>query len=195
MAFFDDFSRKISQAGQGAAQSAKNFAAVTKLNSMISEEEKKADNLYYQLGKAYFGANSECPDANFVGYVNAITEALNNIEQYKEQIKETKGITNCPNCGAEVSYTSSFCNSCGTKMPQMQQYYVSNDNGVKCSNCGNFVPAGYKFCTSCGNVMGVPADEPEVTAASDSESSAKCPNCGKEITPGAMFCTGCGQQL
>ena len=41
MSFFDNFSKKISQAGQGAAQSAKNFAAVTKLNSMVSDEEKK----------------------------------------------------------------------------------------------------------------------------------------------------------
>lgn len=195
MSFFDNFSKKISQAGQGAAQSAKNFAAVTKLNSMVSDEEKKIDNLYYQIGKAYFDANSERPDDNLVGYVNAVIEAMNNIEQYKEQIKETKGITNCPNCGAEVSYASSFCNSCGMKMPQVQQSYTPNDNTVKCNHCGNYVSVGYKFCTSCGNVIGMSTDENAAPSASDSESLTNCPNCGKEIAQGAMFCTGCGHRL
>ena len=88
----------------------------------MSEEEKKIDNLYYQIGKTYFETNRDYPEDNLAGYISAILEAMNTIEQYKEQIKETKGVTNCPNCGAEVPYTSSFCNACGTKMPQVQSF-------------------------------------------------------------------------
>lgn len=193
MAFFNDLSKKLSQAGQDVAQSTKNFAAVTKLNSLVSEEEKKIDNLYYQMGKTYFETNSDYPEDNLAGYISAIIEAMNNIEKYKEQIKETKGVTNCPNCGAEVPYTSSFCNACGTKMSQVQSFVQTPENAVKCENCGNFVPNGYKFCTSCGNVIGAPAVEE--TEKTETQSSGTCPNCGKEVNPGAMFCTSCGQQL
>lgn len=199
MAFLDQFSKKVSQVGQGAAQSAKNFAAVTKLNSMISEEEKKVNNLFYQIGKTYFETNSQNPAENLAGYVSAVTEALQTIETYKEQIKETKGITNCPNCGAEVSYSSSFCNSCGAKIPQQPQTRPQNDNTVRCSNCGNYVPKGYKFCTACGNVMNVPAEDSVVTAESDApaeeSAAAVCPSCGKEVNSDMAFCTGCGQKL
>ena len=46
MSFLDQIGKKISDVGQGVAQSTKNFADVTKLNGMISDEEKKIAVLY-----------------------------------------------------------------------------------------------------------------------------------------------------
>ncbi len=193
MAFFDEIGKKVSQAGQGAAQSAKNFAAITKLNGMVSDEEKKIDNLYYQMGKAYFEAHYEAPEEPLSGFVSAIINSLSLVEQYKEQIKEIKGVSNCPNCGAEVPYTSAFCNACGTRMPVRQTSQAQPANTIQCGNCGAFVPLGYKFCTTCGSVMNAapaPAESPMPETGMKT-----CPNCGKELEEGAMFCTGCGHQI
>lgn len=51
--FFDDIGRKISLAGEGAVSKGRAFADVARLNSAVSEEEKKINNSYYQIGKLY----------------------------------------------------------------------------------------------------------------------------------------------
>ena len=192
MAFFDDISKKISQAGQGVAQSTKNFASVTKFNNMVSDEEKKIETLYYQLGRAYFDNFAMAADPKLAGYVSAINASLANIENYKNQIKEIKGVTACPQCGAEISYASAFCNTCGARLPERAPVQAIPENSVQCANCGAFVSEGYKFCTSCGSVMpAAPAAPAEPTAPT----TKVCPNCNKVLPVEAMFCTGCGQML
>ncbi len=199
MAFFDDISKKISQASQGVAQSTKNFANITKLNNMVSEEEKKIETLYYQLGRAYYDNFATSADPELAGYINAINTALANIESYKNQIKEIKGVTSCPQCGAEISYASAFCNNCGTRLPERAPVQAVPENTVQCANCGAFIPEGYKFCTLCGSSMTAPAPAEPVAEAAEEEPVASeskvCPNCGKELTADAIFCTICGQKV
>lgn len=197
MAFFDDLNKRLSNAGQSAVQSAQNFANVQKLNSAISEEEKKVSNLYTQIGKAYYELNAMHPEEPYMDFVTAITDAINSINTYKEQVKQIKGVTNCPNCGAEVPYSSQFCNSCGTRIPVRTAQTVAPAGSIQCTACGAFVPSGYKFCTSCGNVMGVPVDseENETPISASENKTKKCPNCGKELVGEAIFCTNCGQQM
>ena len=198
MAFFDDISKKLSQASQGVAQSTKNFASVTKFNNMVSEEEKKIETLYYQLGRAYFDNFATAADPKLAGYVSAINTALTNIETYKSQIKEIKGVTACPQCGAEISYASAFCNTCGARLPERAPVQAIPENSVQCSACGAFVAEGYKFCTSCGNVMAAAPAAPVATPAAvppAAPAGKVCTNCGKELPAEAMFCTGCGQQM
>lgn len=200
MAFFDDISKKISQASQGVAQSTKNFANVTKFNNMVSDEEKKVETLYYQLGRAYYDHFAMSADAELAGYISAINTSLANIESYKNQIKEIKGVTACPQCGAEISYASAFCNTCGARLPERAPVQAVPENTVQCGNCGAFVPEGYKFCTSCGSVM-APAPAPVAEAPApapapvEAPATKACPHCGKELPAEAMFCTACGQQV
>lgn len=198
MAFFDELGKKVSGAGQGAVQSAKNFAAITKINGMVSDEEKKINSMYYQIGKTYFQIHQNSPEENFAEYISSIRKSLSLIEDYKEQIKEIKGISNCPNCNAEVPYTSAFCNACGTKMPVHKKSMPQAANTLKCGNCGAAVPLGYKFCTTCGNVMNTELSNQNANIQPQTTQQTKvnnCPNCGKELEDGAMFCTGCGHQL
>ena len=194
MAFLDDLSKKISNAGQGVAQSTKNLASMTKINGAISDEEKKIENLFYQLGRAYFDACSETPHEAVTGFVAAIKNSLALIDEYKEQIKEIKGVANCPGCGAEVPFTSAFCNVCGTRMPARAMAQSIPENSVKCPSCNSFVPMGYKFCTSCGGVM--PAAAPAESSVTVENPQGKiCPACGKALGADVVFCTGCGQQV
>lgn len=200
MAFFDDLSKKLSNAGQGAVQSTKNFANVSKINTQINDEEKKINEAYFQIGKLYFDIYKDSPDEKLATYVQIVKDSLNNIDTYNDQIREIKGIAICPTCGAEVVFQSAFCNACGTKMPLRAPSQPIPENSVQCSACGVYVSRDCKFCTACGNVMTVPEPQIQVSAPSAQTPVAQnvgkiCPSCGKSLSVDAVFCTGCGQQV
>ena len=118
MAFLNDMTEKLSKAGQGVAQSTKNLAATAKLNAAIAEEEKNIKGCYALIGEAYYVAHSDDPDESMKEWVVSISESLEKISDYKEQLKKIKGINICPNCGEEVPADSAFCAHCGAKIEQ-----------------------------------------------------------------------------
>lgn len=164
MAFFDEVSKKLAKAGQGVAQSTKNVAAVAKLNSSISDEEKNINHQLALIGQAYYDLHQNDPEDAMAMAVQSIRRSKEQIAQYKEQILQIKGIVNCPNCGAEVPYSAAFCNTCGHKMPQPTAPQPEGDAAAFCQNCGARLSAGQKFCTTCGTP--VPA-----------EAEQACPDC------------------
>lgn len=145
MAFFNEIGKKLTQVGQETAQQAKIFAETTRINSHISDEEKQIDNLFIQIGKNYFEANRNNAAAPYADMMVSIIDAQARIEQYKEQIRKIRGVSNCPSCGAEVANGAAFCNACGTKMPVAQAFAT-----VKCPQCNADVMADSKFCDGCG---------------------------------------------
>ena len=134
----------------------------------------------------------------FSDMVNAIRDAEGRISTYKTQIMALKGVQACPNCGAEVPISASFCNSCGTKMPE----YIPAGM-VKCPNCGQLVKEGTRFCTSCGNPFPQPEPAPEEAAPAEAAvdvpvapvAEKVCPNCGAKVTEDMLFCVECGTKL
>lgn len=155
MAFFDDLGKKISQAGQTTMQKTREMADVAKINSQISDEEKRINDMYLQIGKQYVELHAaDCEEA-FQGMVQAITDSENKIKEYKTQIQDIKGVVRCAKCGAEVPKGALFCSACGEKMPEAQpvQEEVPAPAPVeekKCSNCGAVLAAGALFCSECG---------------------------------------------
>lgn len=146
MGFLDNLGKTLSDASQGAIQKGKEFADVAKFNSLISEEEKKIKNVYEQLGRKYVELKGESPEEDFKEYIGALNTSFDKIKEYQKNLIELKGVTNCPNCGAEVQIGAMFCPVCGTKMDLQQA-----DASVKrCGDCGAVIPEGSKFCTTCG---------------------------------------------
>lgn len=150
MAFFDDLSKKFSEASQSTIQKTQNMAESVKLNSMISDEEKKIKELCTQIGKLYVSKYKETPDDDFLTLVEEVKEAEAKITQYKDRIIELKGAGKCPNCGAEIANDAVFCSSCGTAVPKNAP---AEPEGAFCSACGAKVRPGSRFCTSCGTPM------------------------------------------
>lgn len=104
MAFFDEIGRKISLAGEGAVSKGRAFADVARLNSAVSEEEKKINNSYYQIGKLYVALHPQDYEADFAALVGSIVSSQSKIQTLKQQIQEIKGVTRCEKCGAEVRF-------------------------------------------------------------------------------------------
>ena len=121
MAFFDDLSKKLSQTSADVMKKTKDFADTTKLNGMISDEEKRIQEAFRQIGKTYFEAHKDAPDAEMAEFVAQVIDAQEKIAQYNEEICQIKGVVKCPSCGAEIPAEAQFCGTCGAKMPAKEE--------------------------------------------------------------------------
>lgn len=192
MAFFDSISKKVSEASQSTIQKAKELSDVTKYNSMISEEEKKMNSIYLQIGKLYVSMYANHAGEEFAGLIVGITESEEKIAEYRKQIQIIKGIRRCEQCGAEVSKDALYCISCGAAMPKMENQ--ENSDYIKCAGCGAMVRKGMKFCTTCGRSMELVA----ITENGNTENLKNlkvCTNCGIELTDDIAFCSECGTKV
>ena len=104
---------KAKAATESAAEKAKAFADTTKLNSMISEEQRNIERLHYQLGRLCFQENCANPQKPYQETVVAILTSEQHIEEYQHQISQMKGTQVCFACGDEIPANSKFCNECG----------------------------------------------------------------------------------
>lgn len=150
MGFFDEVGKTISDAGQGALKKGKDLAGIAKYSSMITEEEKKIDELYYQIGKVYVQEHRESASCEFEHLIAEIRIAESKIKDYEEKISELKGLIKCYNCGSEIPGESTFCPVCGEKLIET----VASNATPKCPHCGADVLADDKFCMSCGKPIG-----------------------------------------
>ncbi len=154
MAFFDDFGKKISQASQSTLQKTKDMADVAKINMQISDEEKKMNDTYLQIGKLYMELHASDGEEAFKEMVQTIVDAQNKIKEFKGQIQEIKGVVRCEKCGAEVPKGAAFCSACGEKMPELVQEAAAQEAEPvvekKCANCGAVLGSGALFCSECG---------------------------------------------
>lgn len=184
MAFFDNIGKKLSQTGQMAVQKTKEMADVAKLNSNISDEEKKISNAFYQIGQLYVDLHSDDFESDFEALITQLKESQNNVEVLKKEIQDIKGVKRCSTCGAEIPNNATFCSSCGTAVTQ--QKAVDAANLIKCTNCGKMIEKGMRFCTFCGNEVVVPQIQ---------SVEKKCLSCGAVLDEGAAFCTNCGKPV
>ena len=113
MAFFDDLSKKLSQATQTTVQKAQEMAEVAKLNSMVNDEEKRIESAYSQIGKTYCELHKDDYEEAFAEAMESIAAASAKIVELKKQIQTVKGVVICTKCGAEVPTGSAFCSACG----------------------------------------------------------------------------------
>lgn len=211
MAFFDDFGKKLSQASQSAVQKTKDITEVAKINGMISDEEKKLNNCYFQIGKLYVQLHRNNCEAEFVKLMEAVCQSEAKIADYRKRVQDIKGIIRCSKCGAELANTAAFCNACGTAVQKQAPAPVSNESAikVKCSSCGTPIGQGMRFCTACGTPVSntapgaAPVAEPTPSAAPvvdtpvtpEKPAGRVCPTCGNQVCEGMFFCTECGTNI
>ena len=200
MGFFDDLGKKVTDAGQKTVQKTKEMSEVARVNSLISQNENRINNIYYQIGKLYVNIHEFDYEEEFGGMISQVIELEQQISEFRKQIQEIKGIQFCEKCGAEVARGVAYCSSCGAVMPrtEKQEYY---EDCVKCVRCGSWVKKGMRFCTSCGqsmmkfNVAEINNDIEENSFYNEESVERVCPRCGTKQTDDSAFCTECGARL
>lgn len=202
MAFFENLGKKASETTAKVMQKTQEMTEISRINGLISEEEKKLSGAYYQIGKLYVSVHGSDNEPDFAGMVDTVLESEKKILEYKKQIQDIKGIQRCSHCGAEIPKGVAFCSSCGAPVPNAEN--IVPDDSVRCENCGAMVKRGMRFCTSCGKPMNLSSASatPDVTPSAESTSSEEstsgektCPKCGAVIATDASFCTECGTKL
>lgn len=203
MGFFDDFGKRVSDAGQKAVQKTQEMSEVARINSLISQNENKINNVYYQIGKIFISIYGDDCKEEFAGMVAMAAELEQQNITYKQQIQDIRGIQHCEKCGAEVPKGGAFCSSCGAVMPKVDKQTIV-DECIKCANCGSMVKKGMKFCTACGQAMAQPVVSPvDVNGKSSgiqekivAEMAEKiCTKCGAKVSEDSVFCTECGTKI
>lgn len=84
---------KVSQAAGAAAEKGSELAEIGKLKVRIAGQERKMEDLFYQIGKAVYESCSE--SGSYPGFVEeqckSVTNCLKEIEELKGKIEWIKG--------------------------------------------------------------------------------------------------------
>lgn len=148
MAFWDDLEKKATDATTNVMSRVRGVSDTTRLNSMVTEEERRIKDIYSKIGQTYVALHGQENDAAFVNLLNALKASQLKIEQYKQEIMDIKGVRRCEKCGAEVQNGAAFCMSCGTPLPKIQPQPIRS--GKICKKCGASLAPTARFCTNCG---------------------------------------------
>lgn len=155
MAFFDDLSRKVSRG-------TKNLADSTRLNALIADSKKQIEGLYRNLGSAYYEVHRDDPAAEQPELIAALNRQFESMAQAQDALRQLRGLSKCPNCGAELPQNALFCSVCGARQPQPEQPAAPAAASV-CPNCGAPNQPGHRFCAICGAALSDAPSEPEGT--------------------------------
>ena len=153
MAFFEQIGKHLTDASQNVAQQTKNIADVSKMNSAISEREKRILQLYSLIGQSYYDRHKNDCLAEEMDKIVEINALFSEISDFREKIKQIKGVTKCQNCGADVPADASFCNACGTKVIRFTESYVKETRERRCPACNTVVDKDNLFCNNCGKEL------------------------------------------
>lgn len=140
----------MSRFAQSAVSKSKEMAEVTRLNMEISNLEQRIRERQQTLG-AYLLEHPEMlphDDATVDNILRDVSLARENIARDQELVLEVRNINICPQCGAEVSRTSKFCNACGAPIDRSMLETPAAAN--LCPQCGTPLENGAAFCGNCG---------------------------------------------
>lgn len=108
---------KIAAKSKEFSTKAKEYANVTSINAGINVVQNKLDGYYREIGFQYYQMAKDNPAPDFIGLFRSIEEGKAEIEAYKVQLLQVKGVKNCIGCGAEMRAFDTMCTVCGTRNP------------------------------------------------------------------------------
>lgn len=145
------WSEKFNQITKTAVTKSKEVAEITKLNMEINSAEQKIRELATQIGLIVADqkllADNE-PVAALTAQIEALRET---IAMAQGTIRGIKNLDVCPNCGAQVSRTSRFCDKCGHPMERPEPEEPAQ--APVCPACGAPLEPEAAFCSNCGTKL------------------------------------------
>ncbi len=151
MSFFDELGKKISDASRNAVEKTKDIAEITRLNSVIKENESQIDTLYTELGEAYYKSHCGDKTGEFADEIKKISALIEDTERNRKSVLELKGLEKCPYCGEEFPADETQCPECGKTVPRTAKKINDGDGDrLICSVCGYHMRLGSNFCIMCG---------------------------------------------
>lgn len=201
MAFFEQLGKTINDASDSLKRKTQNFSEVNSLEKQVSSNQSVIQNMYVEIGRAYYEAHKGDAQDVYADQCRVITDALNQIAQLQDQIRIKKGIQLCPNCGAQLAPGSVFCAGCGAQVAQPAQQQT---NGMV-QPAGNAAPQAPVQPTGniapqapvqpTGNIAPQTPVQPTDNAAPQTPAAKVCAGCGSQVPADSAFCPVCGQRI
>jgi len=113
MATIDEFGKKLGAMKNKAAQKTQNLAETVKLNGEIAALERNIDSVYTMIGKKFYALHTDCEEPEFDDMMNAIKTYREKLDELQTRLKNIGEMRFCPQCGARLDMTNTFCTSCG----------------------------------------------------------------------------------
>lgn len=142
-----DLIDELVQTGKSAIQKTKEYAESVKITSRISDEERKLNGIYQQIGKQYCSLHSESCEPEFSELLAEVKKVEKNIAELREQMNAQKRSAKCQSCGSELPPDAKFCAVCGTAVSFKQE---SEKSQRFCPQCGAPAENDDLFCAGCG---------------------------------------------
>ena len=118
MAILDNVSEAVTKMARGIAKGTNKVVESSKVSIDLLEKKDQLKDMYAELGKTL--ANSDDDEIieklGVVDKVLAISKLSNEIVELKIKLSELKNTKKCPDCGANISKNSAYCNICGSKI-------------------------------------------------------------------------------
>lgn len=162
---FDDISKKLIKISKDTVTEVQKMNEVRQLGAKVSDEKKKINKIYTEIGKKLYDMYREEPLAGFETEIGGIDEGFARIDLLQAQIRSVKGVVLCPCCKMEVGIHESFCSNCGSRMPETVpiedvEAAVVLDAGDVTETDAEETPDG----ETVGDAEGVSAEQAEMTS-------------------------------
>ena len=157
MAFWEKMGETLTVKGKDVADKARELAEVNRLNTQISVQKKKIENLYKEIGQLIYENREDWKSADVSAQIEQIDSAQKSIEGLQKDILRVKGVRKCENCGAEIDRNMVFCPKCGTAMAVDESKQEGEEQEIRaeqtvflCTGCNKEIDADSAFCPFCG---------------------------------------------
>ena len=129
----------------GVGEKFKGNTEVIKLRSQINSEQKQVDELFKNLGRKYYEANKENPEADpaFSEMMDAIRFHESKILEMEKKASEVRQATDA------VSLTPQP----GTEYGGTPKTNVTSGPNSFCTKCGAPIRPDQSFCIKCGSKL------------------------------------------
>lgn len=118
MAFLDSIKDKFTSAAQSVTTKTKKSLESTKLGGEIRSANGDLEDLFKQLGRAYY---EDCSDtAKIKALISSIDELNERIEDLEIQRRSLRDEYECPACGEILKTDVRFCSYCGARLPEVK---------------------------------------------------------------------------
>ena len=178
MSFFDKLGKTVTNTAHSVVEKTKSSTETIRLNGLINDEEKNINAAYLNMGRKYAELHTADAEPEFQEFLSAIAASQEKIAEYREQIRKTKHLLICQDCGAEIPETVLYCTKCGAENPVGKQLAEERAAREAAERAQREAEAAARQAA---------AQAPQAPAGAEC-----CPNCGKPRMAGAMFCTFCG---
>ena len=137
MEFWEDLSKKLSDAADYTVKETEKITAIAKIKYKLSAAKNKLDLLYQSVGKLKyeeFKGQTGCEEL-YEGFFAQITSVLEEVKALEAEMAKLRNYRICPGCNQKIARDMAFCPRCGMKQEEdAPAADAASDNSAETEN-------------------------------------------------------------